>query len=129
MFTAYSWRVNGVSRNQQKGTSFESSIAKGLATALDDDRIERRARTGAKDKGDVAGVRLGGRRIVLECKNEATGKVFKLPEWVLEAQEEARNDKALVGLVVHKRSGTTDPLHQWVTCTVGDLVAIIKQNY
>jgi hypothetical protein len=114
-----------MSRNQQKGTGFESLIARGLAEALDDDRIERRARTGAKDRGDITGVRLHGRRVVLELKNEATGKVFKLPEWVKEAHEEAGNDDALVGLVVHKRAGTTDPMKQWFTGTVADLVAIL----
>lgn len=114
-----------MSRNQQKGTSFETSIAKGLAAALDDDRIERRAKTGAKDRGDIAGVRLRGQRVVIECKNEATGKVFKLPEWTKEAWEEAMNDGALVGVVIHKRSGTTDPMQQWVSMTVADLVSIL----
>jgi hypothetical protein len=112
-------------RNQQRGTSFESSIAKALATELEDDRIERRARTGAKDRGDIGGVRLHSQRVVLECKNVATGKVFHLPSWVDEAQKEAVNDNALVGVVVHKRTGTTDPLKQWVTCTVADLVSIL----
>lgn len=119
-----------MSRNQQKGTSFETSIAKGLAEALDDDRIERRAKSGSKDRGDIAGVRLHGQRVVIECKNEATGKVFKLPEWVKEAQEEAINDGALVGVVVHKRSGTTDPMKQWCSLTVADLCAILTgQRY
>lgn len=114
-----------MSRNQQRGTSFETLIARGLAGALDDDRIERRARHGSSDRGDIAGVRLHGQRVVIECKNEVTGKVFKLPEWVDEAQREAGNDDALVGLVVHKRAKTTDPMQQWVSCTVADLCAIL----
>jgi hypothetical protein len=112
-------------RNQQKGTAYETSIARGLASALGDDRIERRAKTGAKDRGDIGGVRCHGRRVVVECKDEATGKVFKFPKWVAEAQEEAGNDGALVGVVVHKRAGTTDPMRQWVSMTVADLVAIL----
>jgi hypothetical protein len=48
-----------------------------------------------------------------------------LPQWTAEAQIEAGNDDALVGVVVHKRRGVTDPLQQWVSCTVGDLVAIL----
>jgi hypothetical protein len=112
-------------RSQQRGTAFETSIARGLAEALDDDRIERRARTGAKDRGDIGGVRLRGQRVVIECKAIATGKVLKLPEWVKEAQEEAGNDDALVGVVVHKRSGTTDPLQQWCSMTVADFVSIL----
>jgi len=30
-----------------------------------------------------------------------------------------------VGLVVHKRRGTADPMQQWVTCTLADLIAIL----
>lgn len=92
---------------------------------MGDDRIERRARSGAKDRGDISGIRLHSQRVVIECKNEATGKVLRLPQWVGEAQVEAGNDDALVGVVVHKRSGTTDPLKQWVSMTVADLVAIL----
>ncbi len=41
-----------------------------LARVLGDDRVERRARTGTKDRGDVGGVRCtGGGRVVLECKD------------------------------------------------------------
>ena len=109
-----------------KGTSFESAIVTALARGLEDDRIERRALCGALDRGDIAGVRIGGRRIVIECKNEATGKVFKLPEWTAEAQAEAINDGAVVGVVVHKRSGATDGMKQWVSMTVADLISIIK---
>jgi hypothetical protein len=104
------------------GARFETAIAAALADALDDDRIERRARNGAKDRGDISGVRLHGKRVVIECKDVAT---LALPQWTAEAQIEAGNDDALVGVVVHKRRGVTDPLQQWVSCTVGDLVAIL----
>jgi hypothetical protein len=104
------------------GTRFESLIAAALRYALDDDRIERRVRNGAKDRGDISGVRIHGQRIVLEIKDCAR---IDLPGWTKEAQIEAGNDDALVGLVVHKRHGVGDPLQQWVTCTVADLVAIL----
>ncbi len=107
---------------KQAGTRFETAIASALAQALDDDRIERRSRTGAKDRGDVSGVRLYGQRVVLECKDCAR---LDLPGWTAEARVECGNDDALVGLVVHKRHGVADPLQQWVTCTVADLVAIL----
>ena len=48
------------------GTAFETLIARHLAEQLADDRIERRARTGGKDRGDIAGVRLAGRRLTIE---------------------------------------------------------------
>lgn len=105
------------------GTRFERTIADALAAALDDDRIDRRARTGAKDRGDIAGLRLHGQRVVVEVKDCAT---LRLPEWTAEARTEAGNDDALVGVVVHKRRGVSDPLAQWVTCTVADLVAILS---
>jgi len=104
------------------GSRFERQIADALATALDDDRIDRRARYGAKDRGDIIGIRLHGQRVVIECKDTCE---MRLPEWTRQAQLEAGNDDALVGLVVHKRRGTADPMRQWVTCTVADLVAIL----
>jgi len=104
------------------GSRFERRIADALAAALNDDRIDRRVKTGASDRGDIAGVRLHGQRVVIECKDVAK---MRLPEWTSEAHTEAGNDDALVGLVVHKRHGVSDPLAQWVTCTVADLVAIL----
>lgn len=116
-----------MSRNRrsarQAGTRFERSIADALAAALDDDRIDRRPKTGSKDRGDVGGVRLHGQRVVIEVKDCAT---LRLPEWTAEAHVEAGNDDALVGVVVHKRKGVSDPMRQWVSCTVADLVAIIS---
>ncbi|BBY35886.1 hypothetical protein MMAN_58020 [Mycobacterium mantenii] len=107
---------------KQAGTRFETAIAQALADALDDDRIERRSRNGSRDRGDISGVRLHGQRVVLECKDAAR---LCLPEWTAEARIEAGNDDALVGLVVHKRHGVGDPMCQWVTCTLADLVAIL----
>ncbi len=104
------------------GARFERQIADYLAQALEDDRIDRRVKNGACDRGDIGGVRLHGQRVVLEVKDCSR---LALPEWTREAQIEAGNDDALVGLVVHKRHGVGDPLQQWVTCTLGDLVAIL----
>lgn len=104
------------------GTRFEGIIAAALRLALDDDRIERRARNGARDRGDIGGVRLHGQRVVLECKDCSR---LDLPSWTAEAHLEAGNDDALVGIVVHKRHGVGDPMRQWVSMTVADLVAIL----
>jgi hypothetical protein len=104
------------------GTRFETSIVSALAAALDDDRIERRTRNGAKDRGDISGVRLHSRRVVIECKDCAT---LSLPAWTREAHIEAGNDDALVGVVISKRRGTADPMQQWVHMTVADLAAIL----
>lgn len=104
------------------GTRFETSIAAALSIMLDDDRIERRAKTGAKDKGDIGGVRCNGRRIVIECKNTHS---IALPQWTKEAHTEAINDGALVGVVVHKRHGNNKPKQQWVSMTLEDLAKLI----
>lgn len=103
------------------GAKFERDVADYLAEHVDD-RIDRRVKTGAKDRGDIGGVRLHGQRVVLECKNVAS---MALPQWTREAQVEAGNDGALVGVVVHKRHGTGDVGKQWVSMTVDDLVAIL----
>ncbi|MBF6254433.1 hypothetical protein IU414_06460 [Nocardia farcinica] len=104
------------------GTRFETSIARALAAALDDDRIERRAKSGARDRGDIGGVRVHGQRVVLELKDCARQD---LPGWVREAHEEAGNDGALVGVVIAKRRGVADPMRQWVHMELRDLVALL----
>ncbi|SDZ51491.1 hypothetical protein SAMN05216215_108735 [Saccharopolyspora shandongensis] len=106
------------------GTRFERDIADYLARYVDD-RIDRRARTGAKDRGDIGGLRtpgVVGGRIVAECKN--TTRV-ELAKWAAETELERGNDDAVAGLIVHKRKGVTNPGQQWVTCTVDDLVALL----
>ena len=104
------------------GTAFETAIARHLAQALDDDRVERRTRNGTKDRGDISGLRIHGQRLVAECKNCARQD---LPGWTAEAHLEAGNDDALAGVVIHKRHGTTDPARQWVSMTVADFVALL----
>lgn len=91
------------------GTRFESAIAGWLAHRLAKP-IERRARTGAKDRGDLTGVTHGPHRVA---------------GWMTEAHTEALNDGALIGLVVHKRHGVTDPARQWVSMTVADLANLL----
>lgn len=103
------------------GTRFERSIADSLAQHVDD-RVDRRVKTGAKDRGDIAGLRHHGERLVIECKDVAR---TDLSGWVNEAEVERGNDDALAGFVVHKRRGTADPLDQYVTCTLRDLVALL----
>ena len=104
------------------GTRFERSIADALALHVDD-RIDRRVKTGNRDRGDVGGVRtFGGGRVVVECKDVAR---TDLSGWVREADIERGNDDAVAGVIIHKRRGHGDPLDQYVTCTVRDLVALL----
>jgi hypothetical protein len=102
------------------GSRFERIIADWLAEHVDD-RIDRRVKTGAKDKGDLSGWRFAGRRIVAELKDCAR---LDLAGWVGEAEIERGNDDALVGLVIAKRKGRSDPGDQYVVLTLRDLVAL-----
>lgn len=104
------------------GARFERSIADCLATHVDD-RVDRRVKTGNKDKGDIAGLRHMGGRIVLELKDY--GGRYLLGPWLREAELERGNDDALVGAVVIKRRGVADPLDQVVAMTLRDFVAIL----
>lgn len=106
------------------GTRFETQIARYLATHVDD-RIERRARTGGKDRGDISGLRHHGHRVIVECKDVSR---LNLAGWVDEANTERGNDDALIGLVAHKRRGTNEPGDQYVTLTLRDLVALLTQE-
>lgn len=107
---------------KKAGTRFESEVAGYLAANVDD-RIERRAKTGAKDRGDISGLRaLFGKRVVVEVKNTAR---TNLAGWYAEAEVERDNDDALVGIVVSKRHGVGDPGRQWVHMTLADLVALL----
>lgn len=91
-----------MSMQSQKGATFEQDTSDYLAAALGDDRIERRVKHGTNDRGDIAGLRIHGKRVVVECKNH---KRMELAEWVDEAETERGNDDADYGIVVHKRRG------------------------
>jgi hypothetical protein len=108
------------------GTRHETNVVRYLAAHLDD-RIERRARNGAKDRGDISGIRLpvslGGGRVVAELKDR---RDFSLSQWYRQADIERGNDDAVVGLIIHKRHGVAAPGQQWVTSTVDDLIALLS---
>ena len=115
-----------MSRNRKSaraaGSRFERLIADYLATHVDD-RVDRRVKTGAKDRGDISGLRHMGQRIVLECKDY--GGQLKPGPWIEETERERLNDDAGVGIVVAKRRGTTTPGEQFVLMTLADLVALL----
>lgn len=105
------------------GTRMEGLTARYLAAALDDDGIDRQIRTGAKDLGDVRGVKIWGQRIAVECKDVAT---LALPAWLREVEVERGNLDGLAGVVVHKRRGVSSPGDQFVTLTLRDFAAILS---
>lgn len=103
------------------GSRHERLVADYLAEHVSE-FVDRRVKTGATDKGDIANVRAHGERVVIECKDVAK---LDLAGWVTEAETERVNDGALAGLVVHKRKGKAQPGDQYVTLTLTDLVAIL----
>lgn len=103
------------------GARFERLIADYLRDHVSE-FIDRRVKTGAKDKGDLVNVRAFGERVVVECKDVAR---TDLSGWVKEAEVEAGNDDAVAGVVVFKRRGTSDPGDQYVAMTVRDFIALL----
>ena len=101
---------------RQAGARFERTIANYLAQQVDD-RIDRKVRTGARDTGDITGVRHMGRRITIETKDYG-GRLLPA-QWTSEAHTEMGNDDAA------KRRAVTDPGSQWVLMTLNDLVALL----
>ena len=116
----------GVTRSRSSakaaGSWFERLMADWLAAQLDDDGIDRQVKVGARDIGDIRGVKAHGQRIAVECKEVAR---IALPAWVREAEVERGNLDALAGVVIHKRTGTRKPEEQFVTMTAADFVALI----
>lgn len=108
---------------RKAGPWFERCIADYLKTFVDD-RIDRRVKTGNKDRGDIGNVRaFKGGRVVVECKDR--GGIVEIGNWLGEAEIERGNDDAEIGVVVAKRRGRAHPGEQIVIMTVRDLVALL----
>ncbi|ASR75925.1 holliday junction resolvase [Mycobacterium phage Aziz] len=106
------------------GSTFERQIADCLRDALCDPNIQRAPLWGAVDKGDIVNVRIDGHDLVIQTKNVTK---LDLPKGVGDAKVQAVNAEALAGLFIHKRHGKGDPMDQWVSCTVAELVALITK--
>jgi hypothetical protein len=104
------------------GAKFERVVADYLAATVDD-RVDRRVKTGNKDRGDITGLRYFGARVVVEVKDY--GGQYEVGTWLTEVDIERGNDDAQVGAVVVKRRGISDPGDQAVLMTVRDLVALL----
>jgi hypothetical protein len=110
---------------KKKGSSFERDVADHAAAVLDDDRIDRRVKSGAADKGDIGGLRSAfGERIVVEAKNTSR---MELGKWMSEVEAEKANDGAPIGVVVHKRVryGEKRIGGNFVTMTLDDFLRLV----
>lgn len=114
---------------KKAGTQLETQVAEYLAMKLADIRIERRAKTGAKDRGDIAGVlTVAGGAVVIEVKNHSRDN---LPQWIKEAEIERKNDdevtgRTVAGVVVHKKHGSNKAAEQYVTMTLETFVVLLE---
>ena len=106
------------------GRRMERLVADYLAATVDD-RIDRAVKRGAKDQGDVGGLRFHGHKIAVECKDVVK---LALPKWLREAEAERENLSALAGVVVHKKRGSAKPGDQLVTMRLDNLVALMTLN-
>lgn len=105
------------------GARLERESADYLARELDDDRIDRRVKNGANDRGDIGGVQHMGGRIVLQCKNTSRAAVGQhLPE----VEKQRLNDGALAGVLITKRHGYGKPGDQIVHMTLRDFAALLS---
>lgn len=108
---------------KQAGARFERSVADWLRDNVSE-WIDRKVKTGAIDRGDVANVRThNNERVIVEAKDY--GGRLEAGTWVKEAETERVNDGAIAGIVVAKRKGTTDPGDQYVISTLRDFSAIL----
>jgi hypothetical protein len=109
-----------VSRSKAKGTAAETAVVRFLQAA-GFAQAERRTLGGTQDRGDIAGIP----GVVIEVKNCARQE---LPAWVAEAELERDNDRASLGVVWHKRRGTTDPGRWFVTMSGDQFAALLREQ-
>lgn len=115
-YVEYAW--SHVSKQRQKGTSFETAIV-GWLKEHGFPYAERRALHGTFDKGDITGTGP----LVWECKNH---KTLAISEWLSETEEERKNAAADIGILVAKRRGYGDPAEQYAILPLAQLVALLK---
>ncbi|MFF9714796.1 hypothetical protein ACF1DW_04260 [Streptomyces sp. NPDC014603] len=109
-----------MSRSKAKGTAAETAVVRFLQAA-GFAQAERRTLNGVQDRGDIAGIP----GVVIEVKNHARDQ---LPAWVAEAELERDNDRASLGVVWHKRRGTTDPGRWFVTMSGDQFAALLREQ-
>ena len=116
-----------MSRESRRGATFEQQWCDYASRRLGAD-IERRAKNGRNDRGDVAGLRIRGKRTVVECKCR---KSMDLAGWIGEAEDERANDDAEFGIVAHKRRGCGEKGFggNYVTMTTDTFLAIVAGGF
>lgn len=106
-----------MSAAKQKGTRAETAVVDYLR-ANGYPAVERRATSGAKDKGDIAGLL----DVVVEVKSCAK---LEFSKWLAEAATEKDNAKAAVGVVWAKRRGKGSPADWYVVLSGSDFMELL----
>lgn len=106
-----------------KGSAYERSIVDYLRKS---GFMADRTRAGwVDDRGDIHGVTSPeGKPFTFECKNH---RGDSLPGWIKELQREVSNAGGVVGVVVHKKHGTTDAGDQFCTLPMSMLVQLLRE--
>lgn len=105
--------------SKRKGTSWESAIVDYLREH-GWPHAERRALSGNRDRGDIAG--LPG--VVIEAK---AAKALDLAGWTAEAEAERLNDGAALAAVWIKRRGRTSPGAAYVVLTGATFAELLRE--
>lgn len=113
-----------MSRQKQKGTSFERLIADYLAAKLNKP-IDRAPLHGVNDKGDISGLFLDGLPVVVECKNTAAAKIG---EQFAEMEKEKQNAGAAIGVLIKKRRGHGHAGKQYALLSVDDFIKLLEMS-
>lgn len=106
-----------MSCSRAKGTAWESAIVDYLRDN-GAPHAERRAQSGATDRGDIAGIPA----VVIEAKSAAR---VELAGWLDEAELERKHDHANLGVVWFKRRGKTSPGDGFVLMSGAALVQLL----
>ena len=108
---------------KNKASAYERSIVNYLR---DNNYDADRTRAGwTDDRGDIHGITNSeGKPFTFECKNHRRDN---LPGWIVELEREIANAGGDIGVVVHKKHGTTKPEDQYASLPLGMLVQLLKE--
>ena len=84
-----------MSKAKQKGTAFETAVTRYMKSYFPN--VERRALQGVNDTGDIAGISIHGKPMVVECKNT---KTLNITEHLQELDREQQNAHTKWGVLV-----------------------------
>ena len=92
-----------MSKQRNKGTSYETRVARYMRGVLQEPSIERRALHGSKDMGDLYGICCHGFSGIAECKSHADYAPALVARWREETLTERGNADADFALLVVDR--------------------------